>query len=77
MVSRVLLGYIMALRCKFGGFGMGSVDQQASIVRWEMGHPVQPMIDPHTGLTCGCLTETSKDGAYWCRCRQVLIVLAC
>ena len=29
------------------------------------------------GLTCGWLTETSKDGAYWCSCKQVLIVRAC
>ena len=56
---------------------MGRDDEQASIVRWDMGHPVQPMLDPRMGLTCDWLTEASKDGAYWCRCRQVLTVLAC
>ena len=45
-------------------------------MRWDMGHPLQPMLDPRMGLTCG-LTETSKDGAYWCRCGQVLTVLGC
>ena len=49
--------------------------ETTSDVRWDMGHPVQPMLDPRMGLTCGWVTETSKDGAYWCRCRQVLIVL--
>ena len=76
-VSKVPPGYIMALRCQFGGFGMGRDNEQASIVHWDMGHPVQPMLDPRMRLTCGWLTETSKDGAYWCRCRQVLTVLAC
>ena len=32
-VSRVPPGYIMALRCQFGGFGMGRDDERASIVR--------------------------------------------
>ena len=34
-------------------------------------------LDPRMGLTWRWLTEISKDAAYWCRCRQVLIVLAC
>ena len=76
-VNRVPPRYIMALRCQFGGFGMGRDDEQASIVRWDMGYPLQSMLDPRMGLTCGWLTETSKDGAYWCRCGQVFIVLAC
>ena len=63
-MSRVPPGYIMALRCQFGGFGMGRDDEQAPIVRWNMGHLVQPMVDRRIGLTCGWLTETSKDGAY-------------
>ena len=75
-VSRVPPGYILALRCQFGGFGMGRDDKQASIVRWDMGHPHQPMLDPHMGVTCGWLTETSKDGAYWCTEGGVLNVVA-
>ena len=77
MVSRVPPRYIMALRCQLGGFGMGRDDKQASIMRWDMGHPLQPMLDPRMELTCGWLTKTSKDGAYWCTCKQVLTVLAC
>ena len=76
-MSRVPRGYIMALRCQFGGLGMGRDDEQASIVRWDMGHQVQPVLVLTMGLTCGSLTETSKDGAYSCRCRQVFNVLAC
>ena len=30
--------------------------EPASIVRWDMGHPVRPMLDPRMGLTCGWLT---------------------
>ena len=75
-MSRVPPGYILALGCQFGGFGMGRDDKQASIVRWDMGHPHQPMLDPHMGVTCGWLTETSKDGAYWCTEGGVLTVVA-
>ena len=62
-MSRVPPGYIMALRCQVGAFGMGLDSEQASIVRWDMGHPLLRMLDPRMGLTCGGLTETSKDGA--------------
>ena len=71
-MSKVPPRYIMALRCQVGGFGMGGDDEQASIVRWDMGHPLQPMLDPRMRLTCGCVTETGKDGTYSCRCREVL-----
>ena len=69
--------YIMAPRCQFGGFGMGRDDEQACIVCWDMGHLLQPMLDPRMALMYGWLTETSEDGAYWCRCRQVSTVLRC
>ena len=46
-------------------------------MRLHIGHPLQPMLDPRIGLTCGWLTETSKDGAFWYRCTQVLNVLPC
>ena len=52
-VSRVPPGYIIARRCQFVGFGMGRDDELASIVRSDMGHPLQPMLDPRTGLMCG------------------------
>ena len=68
-MSKVPPRYIMALRCQFGGFCMGRDDEQASIVRSDMGHPLQPMLDPRKGLICGWPTEPSKDGACLCRCR--------
>ena len=54
----------MALRCQFGSFAMGRDDEQDSIVRWDMVHPLQPLLDPCIGLTCGLLTEIANDGAY-------------
>ena len=33
-------GYIMAPSCQFGGFNMCRDDEQASIVRWHMVHPL-------------------------------------
>ena len=48
-VSRVPPGNIMAMRCQFGGFGMGRDEEQASIVRWDMGHPLQLCWTPAWG----------------------------
>ena len=73
MVSRVPPEYIIALRCHFGGFGVGKDDARAYIVPLDMGHALQPMLDPRMGLTCAWLPETAKGGAYACRlCRQAL-----
>ena len=60
-MSRIPPGYVMAWRCQSGGFGMGRDDEQASILRWNKGRPLQPMTDRHMVLTWGWLTETSKD----------------